>query len=178
MRLPIPQSLVDYLLNKASHSPYVHLEGYMNRYWLLKPQPYPHNLSMGARIHEILSSDSDRHFHDHPWWNISVILRGQYMEEMPVDQEQHPAFDNAYKKFALRRTGDVVYRGAKHRHRIHLIDDKPVISLFIFGREEQDWGFFTHNGKIGHREYLADPGRHDDSVSFPGGNSAAGFFLG
>lgn len=178
MKVHVPQWLTDWLLNRASHHPYYHLEGYMNRYWIKKPEPYPHNEKIGIRLHEILSSDSDRHFHDHPWWNISVILRGQYLEETPADQFQHPAYDRTHKEFSLRRAGDVVVRGANTRHRIHLIGDKPVVTLFIFGREEQDWGFFTHDGKIGHQEYLSDPARYDDSLTFPPGAFDARFFLG
>lgn len=53
----------DYLIARSAKTPYFHLEGYMERFWLL---PYGWYV-IAARVHHILKSDDDRAFHDHPW---------------------------------------------------------------------------------------------------------------
>jgi hypothetical protein len=77
------------LIEQAKDNPYFHLDGYMERYWLA---PFKEN-GGNVRIHHILSSDADRHLHDHPWASTSVILDGGYWEVMPADPLQHPSKD-------------------------------------------------------------------------------------
>ena len=57
MKLPLPIWLVDRLIARAMRTPYFHLEGYLNRWWLL---PY-NRTGYAARIHQFLRSDDDRH---------------------------------------------------------------------------------------------------------------------
>ena len=80
-------------------TPYYHLPEYMERYWLLgadnvernreKPGFAPRRRSwlyrwltnrIAARLHHTLRSDRDRALHDHPSWNISIVLTGGYWE--------------------------------------------------------------------------------------------------
>ena len=61
-----------WLINRSMKTPYIHLKGYMMRYWLIPYNPF----GIAIRVHHILRSDNERNFHDHPWPYINVILRG------------------------------------------------------------------------------------------------------
>lgn len=109
-----------------------------------------------ARLHVIKSSDMDRHLHDHPWWNMSIILEGSYIEEVPGWHGQSPLMDQipGMNKYLLREPGDVVFRKATDRHRLTLVTSR-VVSLFVMAPAERMWGFHTEEGFVPFREYLA-----------------------
>ena len=48
---------------------------YMLRWWII-----PRNRWFNVYLHNFLRSDDDRAHHDHPWWNFSILLRGEYTE--------------------------------------------------------------------------------------------------
>lgn len=181
MKIPFIHSLASTLISRyvREERKYFHLPSdedpsYMERYWVKRPTVETEGSEgrneWAARIHVIKASDKDRHLHDHPWWNVSIILQGSYLEEVPVSQSQHPVYDQNYimsyaagddlegasTTFKLRKPGDVIFRGASTRHRLHLIDG-PVYSLFFMGPVKQMWGFYTPDGKIPFREYLENP---------------------
>lgn len=145
---------------KYFHLPSDENPEYMERFWVKKPKVTEEG-SFGrdewaARLHIIKSSDMDRHLHDHPWWNASIILEGSYVEEVPGWFGQDPLMDSipGMNKFLLREPGDVVFRKATDRHRLTLITSR-VVSLFIMAPAERMWGFHTEEGFIPFREYLA-----------------------
>jgi hypothetical protein len=143
--------LADRLIARAQRAPYFHLEGYMNRWWLFKTR------WISARIHEVLRSDLDRHLHDHPWWNISIVLRGGYHEVMPRCKIPHfgyPARPGVeWCRVKWRGPGSIVFRRATSRHRLELPTGQTSWSLFIMGPRVQTWGFYTESGKVSWREY-------------------------
>jgi hypothetical protein len=145
--------MIDALIERAKQTPYFHLEGYMERYWLV---PY-NDTGISIRIHHILRSDEDRHLHDHPWPSTSVILKGGYWEIMPEDQQQDPALDATKRVRVWRKPGDVVNRAANDRHALELPDGQTAWSMFIMsGGNAQAWGFYTPAGKVYWRDYLND----------------------
>lgn len=100
---------------------------YLLRWWLI-----PHNRFFNVYLHHFLRSDDDRAMHDHPWWNLSVLLTGQYREHMPGKTKQ-------------RHRLNVVLRRATAIHRIELTHG-PVWTLFITGPKIREWGFHCPNG--------------------------------
>lgn len=92
------------------------------------------------RLHEIRGSDEDRNVHDHPWWNVSVVLATGYHEVMP------PRAKDLSYQCALRLPGDIICRGAAARHRIVLQVPTPAISLFLHGAKSRKWGFWGDDG--------------------------------
>jgi hypothetical protein len=108
------------------------------------------------RLHQLVGSDEDRDLHDHPWWNVSVMVEGSYNEVKPATWYSTLFGDYMAVR---RRTGDVVFRGKKSRHRI-VLDDAPnagwvfingtaympAISLFIHGPNVRCWGFWDDDG--------------------------------
>ncbi|MDE1914705.1 MAG: hypothetical protein KGJ57_17605 [Sphingomonadales bacterium] len=108
---------------------------YLRRWYLT-----PRNPHMNTYLHEIIRSDDERVMHDHPWDNASLIIAGSYREHTP-----HGSY--------TRRPGDFVQRQAVDLHRLELIGDAPVISLFTTGEKVREWGFAALQGWVHWREY-------------------------
>lgn len=108
-------------------------------------------------VHAFRRSDDDRALHDHPWPWTTIILSGQYIEHVPADPDD-PAGPT---RQILRREGDVVQRAANDPHRVELIDQRPVITLFHTSAKVRDWGFWCHWGWRPWWEFVApdDSGR-------------------
>jgi hypothetical protein len=123
---------------------------YLRRWWLIPRNKFGFNIY----LHHFLSSDEDRALHDHPWWNISILLWGSYLEHMPKDYNKW-INDNDRTEIIVKRYPLVpVYRGANAIHRIELINEKPVWTLFITGPVVQQWGFWCTNFWRSHEEFL------------------------
>lgn len=151
-------NLIDKLIERAKRTPYFHLEGYMERYWLIKPNPKRWFFKdFSVRIHRILRSDSDDCFHDHPWASMSIILRGGYWEVMPVSQAQDAWIDYWCFRRIWRKPGAVVLRRATDRHLLVLPMGSECWSLFVMFRKARGWGFYTQEGFVPHKEYLGIP---------------------
>lgn len=136
---------------------------YMERGWLIKPSWW--TFGCGARVHKTVRSDTDRHLHDHPWPNVSVILEGGYLEETPALPE-NPIFlltaDRELVQVFSRQPGDVVVRAADDRHRLVVPEGAHCYSLFLMGPWRQVWGFYPRQGKVEWRTYLGLPPKGDD----------------
>ncbi|MBB2928365.1 hypothetical protein [Paraburkholderia silvatlantica] len=153
-------NIVDRIIARAKRTPYFHLTGYMERFWLFRDAAGPgeeHHQRIAARAHHILRSDDDRHFHDHPWPSISIVLRGGYWEVMPTKQDQHASLDFCCWRRVWRGPGAIVIRRAHHRHRLEIPVGKTAWSLFIMGRYTKKWGFYTPQGFVYWRDYLGIP---------------------
>lgn len=120
-------------------------EIYMKRWYLI-----PHNRFFQIYLHEILKSDADRELHDHPWWSVSFILEGAYMEVWSrLDENQEIEHHN------LRIPGYVGGRKATTAHRLELPPGiKRVRTIFITGRDKQEWGFWTKEGWVQSDEFI------------------------
>jgi hypothetical protein len=57
------------------------------------------------RIHHWMASDDDRNFHDHPWWFITLVLKGSYTDMSP-------------KGDFWMKPGYIRFRPAIHRHTV------------------------------------------------------------
>lgn len=149
---------------------------YMLRWWLI-----PRNRNMNVYLHKILRNDADIALHDHPWDNLSIVLKGQYLERTLSPEglvewlsyatkyhdkaQEHDGLTAArnlysahdYQQTAyVRRAGTIVFRRARTPHRLELIDGKPCWSLFITGPNVRKWGFHLAAGWRHYRE-VVDP---------------------
>lgn len=150
--------LPERIIRRAMRTPYVHLAGYMERFWLFRfgrcgggqSGAYP---LIGARVHHILRSDDGRDFHDHPWPYLTIILRGGYWEVRPV------LVDNvvSYCVRTWHGPGSVLLRRAASWHRLELPEGQTAWTLFCTGPKVQHWGFLVGRRKVGWREYLGVP---------------------
>lgn len=104
---------------------------YLKRWWLI-----PRNPVFNLYLHKFESSDPADEFHDHPWGNLSVVLRGSYIEWI-VEGCAIRRFDRA--------EGDLVFRRGKTTHRIDLRrrfgEEMPCWTLFVTGPRLRRWGF-------------------------------------
>jgi hypothetical protein len=139
---------------------------YMRRWYII-----PRNRFFNIYLHNMLRDDED-HLHDHPWWNVSVILKGGYWEWTPqrpmtrweVVQWATPLAEKLYRDFIRARKADryqmpvcdrewrppgkVIFRRATDAHRLVLDGATPSWSLFITGRNVRRWGFWCPQGWV------------------------------
>lgn len=164
-------NLANRLIDRSKRTPYFHLEGYMERFWLV---PYPdrklsdgcgpvvfnerpiarllQRFGIAARIHHILRSDNDRAVHDHPWHYLTIILRGGYFEETRRYDESGLYVGTQRKWYG---PGSILFRSAKSQHRLVIPDGRTCWTLFITGNKQQHWGFYPiAETKIYWRDYL------------------------
>jgi hypothetical protein len=149
---------------------------YLLRWHLLPKDKYPINLY----LHRMVRDDDARALHDHPWWFMSIILAGGYVEVMPRElglwlgatnpiiasilrADSNIGVSNRYQRAladvvnAEHAPGSVLFRRATHPHRLmlrrpaHLGGDSW--SLVITGRPSRDWGFYCPSGWRDAREY-------------------------
>lgn len=85
-------------------------------------------------LHRFYRSDDDRAPHNHPWWFVSVLLHGSYIEHRWIDGVEH---------ITRRRSPSVAFRGLSTNHRIELdtADPRPIWSLILTGPDVRGWGF-------------------------------------
>lgn len=121
---------------------------YLRRWWVI-----PKNKYFNIYLHHFLASDEDRALHDHPWWNISVLLKGSYREHMPVRLDRWKHSGCRLTIFKVRKPFRPVFRRAEAIHRVELYGDPnkdnkpiPVWTLFITGPRTQEWGFWCPKG--------------------------------
>lgn len=122
---------------------------YLRRWWVI-----PRNPLFNIYLHEIRKSDDDRALHDHPWINVSWLLRGMYCEVMPRFEFQPLRADftlgasgkRAFLKARLRFAGEWVFRWPSQAHRLEIIGDLPCWTLFITGPLWRQWGFRCEKG--------------------------------
>jgi hypothetical protein len=145
------------LINRSRRTPYEHIPGYMERFWLFRIwREGGQYAKVCGRIHHIMRSDEDRHAHDHPWPYITIILRGGYVEE----REYPGTFER--RRHRVRRwhgPGSILFRRSTDRHRLILPESVKASggcwTLFMTGPKRKSWFFYTEEGPIGWREYPA-----------------------
>jgi hypothetical protein len=100
---------------------------YLRRWFVI-----PRNPVFNIYLHQFLRSDDDRALHDHPWWNVSLLLDNEYVENtITAGGINHRIRYSA---------GDLKFRSAKYAHRVELTNGS-CWSLFITGPRVRDWGF-------------------------------------
>lgn len=124
---------------------------YMRRWWLI-----PRNRWFNVYLHQILRDDDDRALHDHPWWNLSIVLRGSYVEVMP-DFRGAPTPHARIADLPVRRkwrgSGSVVLRRPTAAHRLEVYG-RPCWTLFITGPRIREWGFHCAQGWVPWRDFV------------------------
>lgn len=131
---------------------------YMLRWWII-----PRNRLFNIYLHKILRDDDDRALHDHPWWNVSILLRGHYVEVRPDASKAATPYTRVADLPVTRRLrgpGSIVFRRASTAHRLEL----PVVnggasfcwSLFITGPIVRTWGFHCKWGWRNWKEFVSE----------------------
>lgn len=116
---------------------------YMLRWFLIPRNPF-----LNVYLHKFIRDDDDRALHDHPWWFVSVMLKGMYLEVTETGRTE-------------RKAGSIAFRKATHRHRVELARDfltlKPIPcwTLIVTGRKARTWGFWCPKGFVPWQEFVA-----------------------
>ena len=112
---------------------------YLVRYYLVPRNPY-----LNFYLHKFLRSDDDRALHDHPWWFVSLVLKGGYWEH----KDAHPL------TIKWRAAPSIALRRADTAHRVQLDHDvktsaeKPCWTFIVTGPKIREWGFHCPQGWV------------------------------
>lgn len=156
--LAVPR-VADWLIGRAMRTPYYHLEGYQERYWLFNAHDPVKRWSWlpSMRIHHILREDRDRHLHDHPWRARSFILKGEYWERRHVCYRECSELTTEEQEIFWRRTGTTASIPLGTFHSIDRVSVGGVWTLFVMFGYSNAWGFDVDGVKVPWREYLKVP---------------------
>jgi hypothetical protein len=126
-----------------------HDDPYMLRWFLL-----PRNKFFNVYLHKFLRDDDDSALHDHPWWFVSLMIKGEYIEHIADCRMIH------------RQAPSVAFRPAEHRHRVELFHVRepwtgkrqkiPAWTIVITGRAKRQWGFWCPKGFVHWKKFVAE----------------------
>jgi hypothetical protein len=117
---------------------------FLYRWWLIPKNPW-----FNVYLHRLLRDDDDRALHDHPWWNVSWLLRGGYVEVTPNRGRIDMLGLGRTDKRTFYGTGALKLRGPKCLHRLERSGlHGEAWSLFITGPVVRQWGFMCPKGWV------------------------------
>lgn len=125
-----------------------------------------------ARIHHFYRSDDARAFHDHPWWFVTVVLKGGYDDVSPcpacdgkgiaggkVTFVDCTRCDGSGKQVDRLRVGSVRFRRALHRHTVQVHPGGVWTAVFT-GPLVRRWGFWVKGKFKKSNKYFLEHGHH------------------
>jgi len=123
---------------------------YLERHFILKIK------GRSVYLHRFWDSDPGNDLHDHPWYNISIVLKGEYIEHLQDGSS------------IRRKAGDICFRTARTAHRIEIEPgwEGKVWTLFLTGKRYRQWGFYTPNGWVEASEITEVKGRDFNLVGW------------
>lgn len=122
--------------------------------YLLRWRVFPKSPLPNLYIHKIMRSDAGTDLHDHRYASCSVILKGGYLEVLPLNTRIGQVF--GLTETRRRKPGAVIFRSAKQLHRLVIEQDKHCWSLFFTWFGVRDWGFQTSAGWMHWKQYLRE----------------------
>lgn len=108
---------------------------YLRRWFVI-----PRNPVFNIYLHEIVRSDEDRALHCHPWFNLSILLEGQYVE--------HTIRAGGINRRITRRAGQWKFRTPWGAHRLEIEPGTICRTLFLTGPRQREWGFHCPAGWV------------------------------
>jgi len=105
------------------------------------------------RVHHWLASDDDRAFHDHPWWFLTVVLKGGYTDYSPDGAD-------------YLRAGSVRFRRALHQHTVRPFSG-GAWTLLVTGPQVRAWGFWKDGKFRKATKWFSMYGHHPCSSDYP-----------
>ena len=98
------------------------------------------------RLHHWLGADDGRAHHDHPWWFITLVLKGGYLDVNPGDVDRLCA-------------GSVRLRPALYQHTV-VPGPRGAWTILITGRQRRPWGFWQGGKFFKANKWFATFGHH------------------
>lgn len=96
-----------------------------------------------VRLHHWIRSDEKRHFHDHAWNFLTIILKGRYYDVAPYIAGV-PFNLKGAEPTEIVKAGSIRYRKAEHKHYVR-VPKEGCWSLLFCGRPKRKWGFWVNN---------------------------------
>jgi hypothetical protein len=138
-------------------------ENYLTRYFLI-----PRNRFFNIYLHKFTGSDDDRALHDHPWYSMSILLKGRIQEHRKVwkiDRSSYDLSPNVARTVVARSHVQVSavwrwipkFRSAHYAHRLEVITP-TAWTLFITGPAIRQWGFHCPKGWVHWRAFTDETG--------------------
>ena len=106
------------------------------------------------RLHNWLGDDDHRAYHDHPYWFLTIVLKGGYTDVSPAanPEHTHEIFDKLY-------AGSIRFREAHYKHSVQGVVP-GTWTLLITGKPSRRWGFWVDGKLIKRDKYFAVYGHH------------------
>jgi len=132
----------------------------------LKECPYFYRwiIDFGAfaiRLHNWLSDDDHRAYHDHPYWFLTIVLKGGYTDVSPVKKLwwDNPLIELETESRDVLRFGAIRFRPADYKHSVQ--DVIPgTWTLLVSGAPSRRWGFWKDGKRWTRDKYFAEQGHH------------------
>lgn len=112
--------------------------------YLTRWHVFPRNPFFNIMIHRFSGDDKSAELHDHPWPFLSILLRGNLIEDYRTKSGM----------IATRKLPRFIprYYPAKHRHRLEVWDHHPgagnVWTVVFTGPKIRLWGFYSKRGVL------------------------------
>lgn len=106
---------------------------YLLRWYLI-----PRNPVLNVYLHKFCRSD-DPTPHDHPWWFVSLIVRGKYDEVTEHGTRRRGAGSIAFRPATWRHTVQLIRQGLPSAGQTWEV---PCWTLIVTGRRARSWGFW------------------------------------
>lgn len=110
----------------------------------LRRWSFGHRKIGSVRLHQWLGPDDDRAPHDHPWWFITFVIKGSYLDYTPSPDPSQVMTGELVPRWAVR------YRPARHRHTVDPF--KSTWTLVVTGPVVRKWGFWPYES--GRRKFV------------------------
>jgi len=100
-------------------------------------------LGIGSiRVHHWYRSDDKRAPHDHPWWFLTLVLKGSYEDWGYPERTAKGAPRLDCKTIDRLQRGSVRFRPAYHVHSVS-VPPGGCWTILLTGAERKQWGFWT-----------------------------------
>ena len=125
----------------------------------------------GLLLHRFYPNADDRNVHDHPWWFMTLVLRGGYDDMKQCRQcEGSGRFYDEVDFYACprckgegvimrerMRAGMLRFRPALHAHRTQ-VSSSGCVTLVLTGPTVREWGFYLGSSWQQWRSYIRQHG--------------------
>ena len=123
---------------------------------------FSHRRIGGILLHRMDAPDPGLDLHDHPWWFVSIVLWGGYVEQR-TDIRNASARAEMVEHHGIYGRGDTVVRRRfsvrtmrlDECHTITRLLGKRSWSLVIKGPHRRMWGFYLPEGYLPADRYVA-----------------------